>query len=151
MARILAEGDHDIRWMIQRILGHEGHAVGFADDARSILARLDREPCDLLVLDDDRSFPNTRDVLALLLRRRGRKVPIVVLTGDPYYRTVPGVDCHVMKTFMVRELPIAVEYVLAVYGMRAMSRQQRDRHDEQMDGHSWEWPTLAFRAGGAAR
>lgn len=79
--RILVVDDEpDIRATVQAILETEGYDVGLAANGADALAAVEREPPDLILLDmrmpvlDGWGF-------AAELRRRGHRVPVVVMTA----------------------------------------------------------------------
>jgi CheY-like chemotaxis protein/anti-sigma regulatory factor (Ser/Thr protein kinase) len=89
-ARILVvEDEPALRTLIERLLREEGHAVETLADGDEALERLRRESYDLVLIDVWLPGRTGLEVLAEL-RREGREVRAVVMTGDVQPETVVG-------------------------------------------------------------
>jgi two-component system OmpR family response regulator len=77
---LVVDDDEGLRLLMTDSLRAEGYAVETAADARETLARLDRRPPDLLVLDLKLPDGGGPELIARLQRDRPA-VPFVVVTG----------------------------------------------------------------------
>jgi two-component system, OmpR family, response regulator MprA len=117
VARILVvEDDPQVRQVLERALGLEGHEVETARDGLGGLERLTDETFDAVVLDV--MMPNL-DGLAVCrrLRARGDRTPVLVLTarhevGDRIEGLDAGADDYLVKPFDVGELFARVRALL---------------------------------------
>ncbi len=108
MRILVIEDDPVIADAIGRALGRDGHAVDHVESAERAKAALHAEAFDLVVLDI--GLPR-QDGLQLLreLRRRGNKVPVLMLTArdglhDRVSALDTGADDYLTKPFQVPEL-----------------------------------------------
>jgi DNA-binding response OmpR family regulator len=116
VARILMiEDDHRLASMVRSYLRDAGFEVAVADDGASGLAHLERQPCDLVLLD--LMLPDA-DGLELCRRIRALgTVPVIMVTarGDTTDRIVGlelGADDYLAKPFDPRELLARIRAVL---------------------------------------
>ena len=124
-ARILVvDDDEGLRLLMTDSLRAEGYAVETAADARETLARLDRRPPDLLVLDLKLPDGGGPELIARLQRDRPA-VPFVVVTGRGDEKAAvevmkQGALDYVMKNSeLLEHLPAVVRRALdAVRGLR---------------------------------
>jgi two-component system sensor histidine kinase/response regulator len=109
---LLAEDNAVNRRLACRVLEKAGHRVLQAQDGREVLALLEREPVDLILMDvqmpEMDGFAATRE-----LRRReqttGRHLPVLALTahamsGDEERCLAAGMDGYLIKPFKTEEL-----------------------------------------------
>ncbi|HEY2476469.1 MAG TPA: response regulator transcription factor [Candidatus Cybelea sp.] len=112
---ILADDDLAIRELLKHHLEREGFETIAAADGNAAL-RYARGAADLLVLDVGLPGVDGYDV-ARTLRREGRSMPIVMVTGraDDVDRVVGfelGADDYLCKPFAPRELVVRVKAIL---------------------------------------
>ena len=93
---------------VRRALAHHGHAVDWVRDGVAAEMALAGEPYDLVLLDLGLPRKRGLDVLADL-RRRGRRVPVLILTAqDAIVDRVAGLDAgaddYLTKPFDLDEL-----------------------------------------------
>ncbi len=105
---LIAEDDPNVRSTLDQLLRFEGYSVLLARDGREALELLDREGPDLAVVDV--VMPQLDGLsLCRLLRRRGNRLPILVLTarhqvGDRVAGLDAGADDYLPKPFDTEEL-----------------------------------------------
>ncbi|MGH9192463.1 MAG: response regulator transcription factor [Acidimicrobiales bacterium] len=109
MARILiAEDDPLISAFLEKGLRANGYATSLADDGARAAEMSLTDEFDLLILD--LALPEREGFQVLQeLRRRGRNVPVLVLTGRPEMRDAVacldvGADDYMTKPFRFEEL-----------------------------------------------
>jgi DNA-binding response OmpR family regulator len=112
----MIEDDARLAEMVARDLGRSGLEVTNAPTAAEGLARLAREPFDLVLLDLTLPDADGLDVCRRL-RASGSAVPVIMLTarGDPTDRVVGlelGADDYLGKPFDPRELLARIRAVL---------------------------------------
>jgi two-component system response regulator MprA len=117
VARILVvEDDPQVRQVLERALGLEGHRVDTARDGLDGLERLGDEAYDAVVLDV--MMPNLDGLdLCRRLRARGDRTPVLMLTarhevGDRIDGLDAGADDYLVKPFDVGELFARVRALL---------------------------------------
>ena len=112
---LVAEDDEDLQSFLRDTLESQGmHVVSATDGAGALLAAGAEAP-DIVLLDLDLPDLDGLDVLAAL--RRGRPVPVIVLTGrrgeaDRVRGLEGGADDYVVKPFSARELVARIHAVL---------------------------------------
>ncbi|MFI1913000.1 response regulator transcription factor [Nocardia sp. NPDC020380] len=105
---LVAEDDPNVRSTLDQLLRFEGYRVLLAADGREALELLERERPDLAVVDV--VMPQLDGLsLCRLLRRRGDRLPILVLTarhqvGDRIAGLDAGADDYLAKPFDTEEL-----------------------------------------------
>lgn len=119
MARILVvDDDASIRAVIRAILEVEGHQVAEADDGIEAMARIKRQPPDLVLLDIMMPGMDGYQVLARIQELPSRRdVPVVVVTALHHPEEVArelqgGAVDHVAKPFDASVLLAAVDHAL---------------------------------------
>ncbi|MEB3350629.1 MAG: response regulator [Cyanobacteriota bacterium] len=112
----VVDDDPEIRQLLATYLGDQGYEVRCLADGAQLLARLDFQRPDLVVLD--LMMPG-EDGLSVLrhLRANDDDLPVVMLTarGDGVDRIIgleQGADDYVAKPFLPRELTARIEAVL---------------------------------------
>jgi DNA-binding response OmpR family regulator len=113
---VLVEDERDLAVMAEAFLRREGFDVVLAGDARTGMQRLDDRAVDAVVLDLGLPDGNGLDLLRSL-RRSGREVPVVVLTGsgresERVLGLELGADDYVVKPFSLPELAARLRAVL---------------------------------------
>ena len=113
---LMIEDDARLASMVTEVLGLSGLDVSVARMASEGLARLAREPFDLVLLDLMLPDADGLDVCRRL-RASGSTVPVIMLTakGDPTDRVVGlelGADDYLPKPFDPRELLARIRAVL---------------------------------------
>jgi DNA-binding response OmpR family regulator len=83
----VVEDDRTTRHLLRGVLRAAGFSVAVAADGQQALKRLDREPCDLMLLDVWMPRMNGIDVLARL-RERSSAPRVIVMTSDDTPRTL---------------------------------------------------------------
>jgi two-component system, OmpR family, response regulator ResD len=112
---LVVDDDPTVLEVVSRYLDRAGFAVLCADDGHDALAKAERTPPDLVVLD--LMLPGLDGLqVCRSLRRRG-PVPVVMLTArgeteDRILGLEVGADDYVTKPFSPRELVLRVESVL---------------------------------------
>ena len=81
MRLLLVEDNHDIATWLQKALSAAGHAVDIAPDGVQADQLLSYEPYALVILDIGLPRMDGFEVLKRL-RRRGNRVPVLVLTAQ---------------------------------------------------------------------
>jgi len=117
---LLAEDDDAIRTLLDHHLSSEGFRCAHASDGISALGTA-RDGVDLAILDIGLPRLDGLEV-ARMLRREGRRVPILMLTGrsDEVDRIVGfeiGADDYVTKPFLPREIVARVRAILRRTGV----------------------------------
>jgi two-component system phosphate regulon response regulator OmpR len=112
----VVDDDPELRRMLAAYLGEQGYDVRCLSDGAQLIARLEGQRPDLVVLDV--MMPGD-DGLAVLRRLRdgGDDLPVVMLTakGDAVDRIIgleQGADDYLAKPFLPRELHARIEAVL---------------------------------------
>ncbi len=105
---LLVEDDRMLGDAVRRGLRQQGHAVDWVTDGRAAEAALAGEPYDVVLLDLGLPGKGGLDVLRDL-RRRGQRVPVLVLTAqDAVQDRVAGLDAgaddYLVKPFDLDEL-----------------------------------------------
>jgi two-component system OmpR family response regulator len=122
---LVVDDDPDLRELLRDYLGKQDMDVRTVADGAGLRAALEREPCDLLILDV--MLPG-EDGLSLCREIRARsKLPILMLTarGDELDRIIGlemGADDYLPKPFHPRELLARVRSILR----RAPDRAEGD-------------------------
>ena len=117
---LIAEDDDAIRALLDHHLSSEGFRCAHASDGISALGTA-RDGVDLAILDIGLPRLDGLEV-ARMLRREGRRVPILMLTGrsDEVDRIVGfeiGADDYVTKPFLPREIVARVRAILRRTGI----------------------------------
>src|SRR6266566_6372034 len=105
---LIAEDDPELRGVLQRGLAEEGFAPETVGTGAELLARVDSEPPDLLVVDIGLPDADGRDVCQAL-RARGVQAPVLFLTArdalpDRLAGFSSGGDDYMTKPFALDEL-----------------------------------------------
>lgn len=112
---LVVEDDRDVRELLVEALAAEGYEVSSAIDGADALAKLDRKPTDLIVLD--LMMPGM-DGFAFRERQRERSeiagIPVVVLSAIPGDPRVSGLapKAVVPKPFSIGRLIETVDQVV---------------------------------------
>ena len=105
---LIAEDDPELRGVLQRGLAEEGFAPAAVATGAELLARVDSDPPDLLVVDIGLPDADGRD-LCQALRARGIQAPVLFLTArdalpDRLSGFDAGGDDYVTKPFAFAEV-----------------------------------------------
>ncbi|MEU5979808.1 response regulator transcription factor [Streptomyces sp. NPDC047315] len=113
---LVAEDDPGVRSTLDQLLRFEGYEVLLAADGLEALGLLERERPDVAVLDV--VMPNLDGLgLCRMLRRRGDRLPVLVLTarhevGDRVAGLDAGADDYLAKPFATEELLARIRALL---------------------------------------
>jgi DNA-binding response OmpR family regulator len=112
---LVVEDDRELREVVRRYLERAGYAVHTTGSGAEALSLLDTGGIDLVVLD--LGLPDVDGLEVLAAARRGREVPVVVLTArsqveDRIDGLRRGADDYVTKPFSPTELVLRVRAVL---------------------------------------
>ncbi len=112
---LVAEDDVDLQGFLRETLESEGMVVQAVTDGAGTLLAIGADPPDIVLLDLDLPDLDGLDVLAAL--RRGRPVPVILLTGrrgeaDRVRGLESGADDYVVKPFSAKELVARIHAVL---------------------------------------
>src|SRR5438132_12963478 len=113
---LIAEDDPELRAVLQRGLAEEGFAPEAVATGAELLARVESEPPDLLVVDIGLPDADGRD-LCQALRARGIQAPVLFLTArdaltDRLAGFSAGGDDYLTKPFAFTELVARLEALL---------------------------------------
>ncbi|HTS88015.1 MAG TPA: response regulator [Gemmatimonadales bacterium] len=114
---LVVDDDVTSRAAMRRILEHEGYTVIVAEHAEDALRLLERThvPVDLIITDVQ--MPGMGgDALASRVRESSPDLPVIFVSGEPRYDTLPGSvggpARFLLKPFLPAELLAAVEGAL---------------------------------------
>ncbi|MGH8975300.1 MAG: response regulator [Acidimicrobiia bacterium] len=112
---LVVDDDRQIRELLGEVLAGSGFDVCLEANAEAALARLERHPVDLVVLD--LSLPGMHGLDLLSELRRAGDVPVIILSAradasDRVLGLRTGADDYLAKPFVPRELVARVESVL---------------------------------------
>jgi len=136
---LVVDDDGDLRLLLSEYLGKHDLRVTAAEDGTAMLAVIEREAIDLVVLD--LRLPG-EDGLELLRELRERaSVPVLLLTGrseeaDRVMGLELGADDYVTKPFSPRELLARIRAVLRRYRSPSRARLAEQRRAFRFAG--WE-------------
>jgi CheY-like chemotaxis protein len=114
---LLAEDNHVNQRLAVRLLEKEGHTVVLANNGREAVARFEKEPFDLILMDvqmpELNGYEATRQIRSME-EDTGRRVPIIAMTahamkGDRERCLDSGMDGYVSKPIKLDELFGAIE------------------------------------------
>jgi two-component system response regulator QseB len=128
MRGLLVEDDVMLGEAVRRGLRQQGHAVDWVRDGQAAEAALAGEPYDVVLLDLGLPGKSGLDVLRDL-RRRGRRVPVLILTAqdavpDRVVGLDAGADDYLVKPFDLDELAARV---------RALQRRSAGRAEPMLE------------------
>ncbi len=137
---LVVDDDSKIREMLQEYLGSNDLRVSTAATGHEMVAILDRDPIDLVLLDLKLQGEDGMQ-LARALRERGT-VPLILVTGrneeaDRVMGLELGADDYVTKPFSLRELLARVRAVLRRYQLQA-TLPERDHTRRAFRFAGWE-------------
>jgi two-component system, sensor histidine kinase and response regulator len=113
---ILAEDNHVNQMLGKRLLEKHGHNVVIANNGIEALAALDREPCDLVLMDVQMPGMDGFEATAAIREREigtGRHLPVIAMTahamdGDRQACLAAGMDDYVTKPVNFVDLSAAI-------------------------------------------
>ncbi len=145
MAKILVVDDErNVRQAFEAILASKGHLVVAARGAEEALAAVDREDCDLAILDICLPGMSGLDALARIKQRRP-KLPVIVMTGQGTTTTAieatkRGAFDYQLKPFvpaeMLQTIARALEAARLMKGQLALGSEAARPSDEAIVGRS---------------
>ena len=113
----MAEDNPVNQQLVTELLQMRGHSVHLADDGYSVLAALERESYDVILMDAEMPGMDGFQATAVIREREkssGGHIPIIALTGlsmpgDRERCLAAGMDGHLSKPIRAKELFEAVE------------------------------------------
>ena len=118
MARILiVEDSPDNMRLFHAVLGLQGHTVVGLADGSGLIAMLDREPPDLILMDIQLPGCDGYTLLDEIRSTLHRSIPVIALTahamaGDMERAIEAGFDEYIRKPIDVRAFPAQIAKVL---------------------------------------
>lgn len=112
---LVAEDDADCAQAVQIILASEAYDVSVVESGRDLLAEIEQEKPDLLVLDYQLPDMNGLRVMEAALRKQGRYVPAIAMSAYSNRRSAclkGGFRMFLHKPFGALDLIWAVELAL---------------------------------------
>ncbi len=145
MAKILVVDDErNVRRAFEEILAGKGHVVIAVRGAEEALATVDREDCELAILDICLPGMSGLDALQRIKERRP-KLPVIVMTGQGTTATAieatkRGAFDYQLKPFstpeMLQTIARALEAARLMKGQLALGSETTSPSDEAIVGHS---------------
>ena len=145
MAKILVVDDErSVRRAFEELLASKGHMVVAVRGAEEALVAIDREDCDLAILDICLPGMNGLDALQRIKERR-RKLPVIVMTGQGTTNTAieatkRGAFDYQLKPFrpaeMLRMIARALEAARLMKGNLGLGAETTAPSDEAIVGRS---------------
>lgn len=138
MRRVLiADDEKNMRWVLGQALSAEGYEVIEAEDGKEVLAAVNEQPPDLMVLDHKMPAPDGMEVLRRL-RAKGYNFPIIMLTAHGNVASAvdamkAGASEYLTKPFDLEELKISIEKALKVSELAAEVTRLREELDKDYD------------------
>ncbi len=104
---LVADNDHEIRWLVQYALELEGYATIGAEDGKAALDAAREQSPDLVILDV--TMPGLDGFQVLEKLRTCSEAPVIMLTARADVQSAVkaltlGADDYVRKPFIMREL-----------------------------------------------
>jgi CheY-like chemotaxis protein len=138
---LLVDDEEDLRILVSSIVADLGYEVETAKDGAEAIAKVEKDPPDLVLLD--LLLPGIDGLTVLrYLRESGNQVPIVLLTACSDERTIrkamrEGASGYVPKPFRIRDLAVACARFLPPAGAE---RRRETRLAVSLDllALSWE-------------
>ncbi|HET6371598.1 MAG TPA: response regulator transcription factor [Nitrospiria bacterium] len=130
MRFLVVEDEEKVARFVRRALEEEHYAVDLAGDGESALEQIEVIPYDLIILD--LTLPKKGGLELLhLLRQRGNKIPVLILTArtsveDRVKGLDLGADDYLVKPFAIAELLARVRVLLRRGGREPVARLQAD-------------------------
>jgi PAS domain S-box-containing protein len=144
-ARILVAEDDPVNRMVTvRLLEYHGHTVATAEDGRQVLALLEQERFDLILMDLQMPEMDGLEAVGAIRaheRTTGTRLPIVALTahamtGDRERCLEAGMDAYVAKPVRGADLVAAVDEVLAQPGVEKAACRSKPPATHALDTES---------------
>ena len=151
---LIADDDHSAGALYEAALQRDGFNTVLAGNGQEVLARLDEQPFDLLLLDLHMPLMDgLQTLLAIRASGRTQTLPVIMLTGagdevDRIRGLENGADDFLQKPVGVAELAARVR--AQIRGRRAMAseleraRVSRRRLAEALDGLRGDLPLLTI-------
>jgi DNA-binding NtrC family response regulator len=134
---LIADDEKNMRWVLAQALSAEGYEVLEAADGKAVLATVNEQPPDLMVLDHKMPAPDGMEVLRRL-RAKGYSFPIIMLTAHGNVTSAveamkAGASEYLTKPFDLEELKISIEKALKVSELSAEVTRLREELDRDYD------------------
>ena len=134
---LIADDEKNMRWVLGEALTAEGYDVSEAVDGKEVLAALEDNPPDLMVLDHKMPAPDGMEVLRRL-RAKGLTFPVIMLTAHGNVNTAveamkAGATEYLTKPFDLGELKLAIEKAIRVSELSAEVDRLREEIDRDWD------------------
>jgi PAS domain S-box-containing protein len=138
---LLAEDNAVNQRLAVRLLERQGHTVVVAGNGREAVAALEREPCDVVLMDvqmPELGGLEATEIIRARERGTGRHVPIIALTahamkGDREKCLAAGMDAYLSKPIQAQELLRALASVCPAPAPTAPAATARDGDDRLVD------------------
>lgn len=129
MKIMLADDEESIRIVVEHIVTEDGHEFCYAADGEEVLAILETEQPDLLILDVMMPKLNGFEVCTRI-RENGHTLPIIFLSakGDIVDKSIgfrAGADDYLVKPFSSMELSLRIEALLRWRVLRSEKKQHK--------------------------
>jgi DNA-binding response OmpR family regulator len=113
---LLVEDDRDMVTLLQTLLEMEGYQVGSARSGEAVLATVEREHPDVVLLDVNLAGQNGLQILQTLRSRRETRSTRVIMTSGMDLREQclkEGADAFLLKPYMPDDLVHLIREVLS--------------------------------------
>jgi len=134
---LIADDEKNMRWVLGQALSAEGYEIIEAADGKEVLASINEQPPDLMVLDHKMPAPDGMEVLRRL-RAKGHTFPIIMLTAHGNVASAveamkAGASEYLTKPFDLEELKLSIEKALKVGDLAAEVTRLREELDRDYD------------------
>lgn len=115
---LLVEDEEDIAFILRFLLERNGFQVDHAPDGREAMARLDRDPPDIVILDIMLPYHDGLEIVEALRNRPSwQAVPVLMLTAKAREADIVralelGADDYVTKPFQPEEVLARIRRLL---------------------------------------
>ena len=118
MKILIAEDDPMLLKTIELYLIKEGYEVTATKDGREAVAKIEDTRPDLVITDVMMPWVSGIEIVALIKKRTGRKIPVIVLSVIDQEAVVMqaldlGADDYMTKPFSLKELSTRIKRLLA--------------------------------------
>ena len=114
MTILVAEDDLIMLKTIELRLKKDGHTVIISHDGREALKELESSSPDLIITDIMMPFSSGLEIIGVVKKRTGKKIPVIVLSAMGQENVVLeafqlGADDYITKPFSPNELSMRVK------------------------------------------